>query len=194
MIFLKFFSPNVHVREFFSLPYFSCPFCRFSIFVFVAFSFVFSTLSRKWRRTLFVLELRHLFFRYSVHLVKEIVKLLKKSERWENKWSKVKTLHKTNQGVDGRVFFTNCVKNVIEKAVSICVIIQQDCKVKRKLQLHNIKVSSTTVWRYVTNKGWKALKRSEKGGPHFMQAWHQKNLQTLYHRTTGRQTHVMWTL
>ena len=65
-------------------PYFSCPFCRFSIFVFLAFSFVFSTLSRKWRRTLFVLELRHLFFRYSVHLVKEIVKLLKKSERWEN--------------------------------------------------------------------------------------------------------------
>ena len=73
-------------------PYFSCPFCRFSIFVFLAFSFVFSTLSRKWRRTLFVLELRHLFLRYSVHLVKEIVKLLKKSERWENKWSKVKTL------------------------------------------------------------------------------------------------------
>ena len=73
-------------------PYFSCPFCRFSIFAFLAFSFVFSTLSRKWRRTLFVLELRHLFIRYFVHLVKEIVKLLKKSERWENKWSKVKTL------------------------------------------------------------------------------------------------------
>ena len=59
-------------------------------------------------------------------------------------------------------FFTNCVKNVIEKVVSICVIIQQDCKVKRKLQLHNIKVSSTTVWRYVTNKGWKALKRQKE--------------------------------
>ena len=73
-------------------PYFSCPFCRFSLFAFGAFSFFFSTLSRKWRRTLFVLELRHLFLRYSVYLVKEIVKLLKKSERWENKWSKVKTL------------------------------------------------------------------------------------------------------
>ena len=34
----------------------------------------------------------------------------------------------------------------------------------------------------------------EKGGSHFMQAWHQKNLQTLYQRTTGRQTHVMRTL
>ena len=28
----------------------------------------------------------------------------------------------------------------------------------------------------------------KKGGAHFMQAWHQKNLQTLYQRTTGRQT------
>ena len=173
-------------------PYFSCPFSRFSIFVFWASSFVFSTLSRKWRRTLFVLELRHLFLRYSVHLVKEIVKLLKKSERWENKWSKVKTLQDKPRS-RWPFFFTNCVKNVIEKAVSICVIIQQDCKVKRKLQLHNIKVSSTTVWRYVTNKGWKALKR-KKEGAHFMQAWHQKNLQTLYQRTTGRQTHVMRTL
>ena len=33
-----------------------------------------------------------------------------------------------------------------------------------------------------------------KGGAHFMQAWHQKNLQTLYQRTTGRQTLVMRTL
>ena len=141
-------------------PYFSCPFCRFSIFVFWAFSFVFSTLSRKWRRTLFVLELRHLFLRYSVHLVKEIVKLLKKSERWENKWSKVKTLQ--DKPRSRWVFFTNSGKNVIEKAVSICVIIQQDCKVKRKLQLHNIKVSSTTVWRYVTNKGGKPWREKRR--------------------------------
>ena len=32
----------------------------------------------------------------------------------------------------------------------------------KKLQLHNIKVATTMVWGYVTNKGWKALKR--KGG------------------------------
>ena len=36
---------------------------------------------------------------------------MKKSERWTNKWSKVKTLLKTNQGVVGR-FFTNCVRSV----------------------------------------------------------------------------------
>ena len=44
--------------------------------------------------------------------------------------------------------------------------------------------------QYVTNKGWKA----EKGGVRFIQAWHQKNLQTLYQRKTGRQTHVIRTL
>ena len=41
-----------------------------------------------------------------------------------------------NQGVDGR-FFTKCVRNIIEKAVSICVIIPQNRKVK-KFQLHII--------------------------------------------------------
>ena len=74
-------------------PYFSCPFCRFSILVFLSFSFIFSTPSWKWRPTLFVLELRHLFLWSSGQSVqKKIVKLLKKSERWPNKWSKVKTL------------------------------------------------------------------------------------------------------
>ena len=32
----------------------------------------------------------------------------------------------------------------------------------KKIQLYNIKVSSTTVWRYMTNKGWKALKRKKR--------------------------------
>ena len=34
-------------------------------------------------------------------------------------------------------------------------------KGKKKLQLNNIKVSNTTDGRYVTNKGWKALKRKK---------------------------------
>ena len=32
----------------------------------------------------------------------------------------------------------------------------------KKLQLYNFKVSSTTAWRNVTNKGWKALKRKRR--------------------------------
>ena len=142
-----------------------------------------------------MLLLRHLFLQYSDHLVKEIAKLLKTSERWVNRWSKVKTLEDKPwelQGVhvDGR-FCTNCVRNVIKKS---CKYVRNNSK---KLQLNNVKVSSTTVGRYVTNKGWKALKR-KKDGAHFIQAsWHQKNLQTLYQkyqRTTGRLTQVIWTL
>ena len=38
--------------------------------------------------------------------------------------------------MDGR-FFTNCVRNIIEKAVSICLIIPQNREVK-KFQLHII--------------------------------------------------------
>ena len=164
-------------------PYFSCPFCRFSIFVFGAFSFVFSTLWRKWRRTLFVLEIRHLFLRYSVHLVKEIIKFLKKFERWENKWSKVKTLQDKPRSRWPVFFFTNCVKNVIEKPVSICVIIQQDCKVS--FEHNGMEICDQQTLESLKEK---------KGGAHFMQAWHQKNLQTSYQRTTGRQTHVTRTL
>ena len=33
---------------------------------------------------------------------------------------------------------------------------------KKKIHLHNIKVWSTTVWRYMTSKGWKALKRKRR--------------------------------
>ena len=58
--------------------------------------------------------------------------------------------------------FLQTVSKMYRKAVSICVMLQQDCKVKRKLQLHNIKVSSTTVWRYVTNKGWTAWKEKRR--------------------------------
>ena len=65
----------------------------------------------------------------------KIVKLLKKSERWPNKWSKVKTLE--DKPKSAWPFFTNCARNIIEKAVSICLIIPQNRKVKN-FQLHII--------------------------------------------------------
>ena len=54
-----------------------------------------------------------------------------------NKWSKVKTLE--DKPRSGWPLFFKCVRNVIEKAVSICVIILQDRKVE-KIQRCNIKV------------------------------------------------------
>ena len=49
--------------------------------------------------------------------------LVKSIKRLEDKLRKL-------QGVDGR-FFLQTVRNVIEKAVSICVIIQQDSQVRK---------------------------------------------------------------
>ena len=72
-------------------------------------------------------------------------------------------------------FFTNCVKNVIEKAVSICVIIQQDCKVKRKLQLHNQSFEHNGM-EICDQQRLEGLEK-KKGGAHFLQARRQKNLQ-----------------
>ena len=46
-----------------------------------------------------------------------------------NKWSKVKTLEEKPRSVWSSFF--KCVRNVIEKAVSICVINLQDRKVKK---------------------------------------------------------------
>ena len=88
-------------------------------------------------------------------------------ERWSSEWSKVKTLE-DNQGVDGR-FFTNCVRTINEKVVSICLIIPKNRKVK-KFQLYIIDQSfehngMDTKLPKKVGKPW-----FEKGGAHFMQA------------------------
>ena len=85
--------PQLYTYARFFPPYFSCPFCRFSILVVLSFSFILSTPSWQWRPTLFVLELDVYFYGpLAIQSTKKIAKLLKKSERWPNKWSKVKTL------------------------------------------------------------------------------------------------------
>ena len=65
-------------------PYFSCPFCRFSIFVFFCRFLLISLLLHENEGVHCLccraLELRHLFLRFSGHSIKEIGKLLKKSE------------------------------------------------------------------------------------------------------------------
>ena len=151
----------MHQREFFSrhtfLPilyffFFFFSFVCLLFFFLPFFFFIFCTLSRKWRPALFVLTLRHLFLQSYGHSVTVSAKLLNKCERY--KWTGV-------QKWMAVFFWFKCVRNVIEKAVSTCVIILQDRKVK-KIQLHNFKVSSTTVWRYMTNKGWKAVNRKRR--------------------------------
>ena len=51
--------------------------------------------------------------RSSGYSVKEIAKLLKKTERWVNKWSKRKSFKRRS---GQRSVVTNCERNVIEKS------------------------------------------------------------------------------
>ena len=146
--------PQLYTYPSFFLPYFFCPFCRFFILVFLSFSFIFSTSSWKWRPTLFTIELRHLFLWFSGHSVKRSL---------ETMTEQIKSKDLRRQAKEWMaVFFTNCVRNIIEKAVRICVIIPQNRKVKNFHFTLSIKVSSTTVWVYVTEKSWKALNRKRQ--------------------------------
>ena len=75
-----------------------------------------------------------------------------------NKWSKVDFRRQTKEWWP---LFFKCVRNVIVKAAGSGKYMRNNSSGHKgkKNQLYNIKVSSTTVWRYMTNKGWKALNR-----------------------------------
>ena len=162
MTFFNFCSKCARTRVFFP-QYFSCPFCRFSVFVFLPFSFIFSTLSRKWRRTLFVLLLRHLFFTvfwaFSQRNCQTVEDVWTMSEQVVKTIKTLEDKPRKLQGVNG-CCFTMC-KKCYRKSCKYMRNNSTRLKGKKKLELNNIKVSSTTVGRYVTNKGWKALKRKK---------------------------------
>ena len=171
--------PQLYTYARFFPPYFSCPFCRFSILV--SFSFIFSTPSWKWRPTLFVLEIRHLFLWSSGHSVKK-----KNCQIVEE----VKTLE--DKPRSGWPFFHKMCEKYYRKS---CKYMRNNStKQKGKKISTSHYRSKFRAQRYgdklpkKVGKPWR-----EKGGAHFMQAWCQKDLPTLYQRRTGRQTHVMWT-
>ena len=77
-----------------------------------------------------------------------------------NKWSKVKDFRRQTKECIA-VFFKMCEKCYRKR----CKYMRNKFARQRgskKLQLHNIKVSSTTVWIYMKSKGWKALKRKRR--------------------------------
>ena len=93
-----------------------------------------------------------------------------------NKWSKVKTLEDKPRSVWPSFF--KFVRNVIEKAASICVLNLQDRMVKK---------TSTSQYQSFEHNGMEICDQQrlgslekKNGGAHFMQAWHQQTLQTLY--------------
>ena len=85
--------------------------------------------------------------RSSGHSVKDIAELLKNTERCVNKWSKRKSFKdKSRKGRPS--VLTNRTRTVIEKAKYKRN--NSTRKIAKSLQSHNIKVSNTTVWRYLT--------------------------------------------
>ena len=169
--------PQLYTYARFFPPYFSRPFCRFSFLVFLSFSFIFSTPSRKWRPTLFVLELRHLFWWSSGHSVeKKIDKLLKKSERWPKKWSKVKTLEDKLRS--GWPFFHKLCEKYYRKS---CKYMRSNSTKQKSTEISTSHYRTNfRAQRYGDNLPTKVGKPwREKCGAPFMQAWCQKDLPTL---------------
>ena len=184
--------PQLYTYARFFRPYFSCPFCRFSILVFLTFSFIVSTPSWKWRSTLFVLEPGIYFYGLLAIQSKKIAKLLKKSERWTMIQRVVKSKDLRRQPRSGWPFFTNCVRTINEKAVSICVIIPKNRKVK-KFHLHIIDQSfehngmDISYQKRLESLDLKkavhtSCKRVSEGFVNFIPK----------ERRTVRQTHVIW--
>ena len=82
-------------------------------------------------------------FRYSDYSVKEIAKLLKKAERWVNKWLKRKSFEGKPRSGRPSVL-TNYARNVITKAEYKRNIIQQERLPKK----FNITISTFRAQRY----------------------------------------------
>ena len=137
---------------------FSRPFCSLSIFVFivVVLDFLFSFTEMKANAV--YARAQAAILRSSGHSVKDIANLLKKTERWVNKWSKRKSFEDKPRSGRPSVL-TNRARNVIEKAKYKRN--NSSRKIAKNLQRQNINVSNSTVWRYMTNKGWKAFKRKK---------------------------------
>ena len=102
-------------------------------------------------------------------------KLLKKSERWPKKWSKVKTLGDKLRS--GRPFFHKLCEKYYRKSCKY--MLNNSTKQKgKKISISHYR-SKFRPQRYGDNlpkKGGKPWR--EKGGAPFMQAWCQKDLPT----------------
>ena len=92
------------------------------------------------------------------HSVKEIAKFFNQTVRWVNKWSKREWFE--NKPRSGRrSVLTNAARKSIEKAKYKRT--NSTRKTANNIQQKSIEVSSITVWRYMTRKGWKAFKRKK---------------------------------
>ena len=127
---------------------------------------------------------------HSVKKKKTIAELWKKSERWPSKWSEVKTLEDKSRG-EWPFFHKMWEKYYRKSCKYMC---NNSTKQKGKKISTSHYPSKFRAQRYKDKLPKKVGKHwREKGGAHFMKAWCQKDLSTLYQRRTSRQIHVIWT-
>ena len=191
--FFKFLPELYTVREVFPATLF-LPFCRFSILVFLSFSYIFSIPSWKWRPTLFSARAQA-----SIYMVFWPFSRKKKCQIVKEVWTmteqvvKSKDLKKQTKHEWMAVFHKMCT---CEKYY------RKSCKYMRNNSTKQKgKKISTSHYRSkfpARQNGDKLPKKvgkpwRGKGGAHFTQASCQKDLPTLYQRRTSRQTHLMWT-
>ena len=142
-----FFAPFVHVVPFPNLLLFSDFFPELSVFSVT-----------KMKSDIVYARAQAAILQSSGHSVKEIAKLFNKTERWVNKWSKRECFEDKPRSGRPSVL-TNCARKSIEKAKYKRH--NSTRKIAKNIQQKNIQVSSITVWRYMTRKGWKAFKRKK---------------------------------
>ena len=130
-------------------PYFSCPFCRFSTFVFFAVFFYFLYSFTKKAYAVCAKAEASIFFGSLAKLSKKLLNCWLKCERF--KWTSGLSKDFGRQTKECMAVLCKYMRNNFTRQ-----------KGKKKLQLHNIKVSSKKVWRYMTSKGSKALKRKRR--------------------------------
>ena len=144
----RFFAPLVYVAPF-------SEFCCYSL-IFPEVS-VFSV--KKKKSDIVYARAKAAKSRSSGHTVKEIAKFFNKTERWVNKWSKRECFEDKPRSRRPTSVLTNCARKSIQKAKYKRNNLTR--KIAKNLQQKDIEVSSITVWRYMTRKGWKAFKRKK---------------------------------
>ena len=107
-----------------------------------------------------MLELKQPYYDHLVIQSKKLLNFLTRRQYVGWISGQKESASKTNQEADDRLFWPMLLENQSRKR-STNGTIQEARKVAKNFQQQNIEVCTTTVWRYMTRKGWKAFTRKK---------------------------------
>ena len=108
-------------------------------------------------KTKFMLVLKQPYYYLYGHSFKEIAKFLNRMDCWVNKWSKSECFQDNPRSRRLSVL-NNCARKSVKKEKRLN---NSTRKIGQNLQQKNTEISSITVWRYMTRKGWKAFEQKK---------------------------------